>query len=213
MPPNPIPPVAASCESAALPVSRIPRPSAGRDDFHVVPLFLPFESGKSTAPHPTQLHLLPNATFRWRHRPPIHRLTEPYRSSTFSYCHPQSIHLAHVISNRKTDDPCAQRLHSRNPISMKPCRYCGQQNQDDAAQCVGCATPFPSEAAPTPDVLPLATLPRSVSLRVKWALFLFAWSIVALLLAEPGNIPAVLVFPLGLIAILPRGEEKPSWPS
>src|SRR6516225_816592 len=96
---------------------------------------------------------------------------------------------------------------------MKACDYCGRENADDARHCLECGTPFgnqaePEQSEPEPRVFSdaLEFLARPISDPVKWCLYFVAWGIVVLAMGRE-NVPGALLFPLGLIAVFPRGED------
>jgi hypothetical protein len=89
---------------------------------------------------------------------------------------------------------------------MKICGYCGRENPDDAVRCSECGTACDFEKQPE-QVWLLEFLKQPISDRFKGALWCVAWVLVILIM-KPINVLAAPLFPLGLLALVPRGEEK-----
>ena len=100
--------------------------------------------------------------------------------------------------------------HSRAQVSMRICGYCGCENSDGALQCRECGTVFAQgqNSAIKPDSG--EGFNRPISIRLKWYLWSGAWAVVILatLAINPANLLTAPSFPLGLIALLPRGEGE-----
>lgn len=93
---------------------------------------------------------------------------------------------------------------------MKKCEYCNRESGDDALQCQECGTAFDSKDDACQLAGPWEILQRQTPKRLKWTLCLAAWGVVliATLVANPVYVLTAPLFPLGLIAVLPHGEEK-----
>ena len=92
---------------------------------------------------------------------------------------------------------------------MRICSYCGRENPDDTALCSECGTAYHFEKQPT-QAAPLKPSQEDVSLRAKWGLYCIAWLavVLAILAINPAYFFAAHYFPIGLVAMLPKGDQK-----
>jgi len=102
---------------------------------------------------------------------------------------------------------------------MKTCRYCGRENPDEAVRCQECGTAYyfekqdehPAELKPLEQLASLFEFfGQPISERAKWGLYYAAWGgvILAALAMNPADVLTAPCFPIGLLAVLPNGEEK-----
>jgi hypothetical protein len=90
-------------------------------------------------------------------------------------------------------------------VSTKICGYCGRQNAEEAVVCRECGTKFAGDREVPVDAF-WKEWARPISSRSKWVLWFAAWGVVVLAI-KPANLWAAPYFPLGLLAVFPRGDK------